>query len=67
MPLYHVEEELASADDLAELSEIEKRNLGQVFILLILILVHLAYPNLFGIKGFVVVVVILVHLLIIIL
>jgi hypothetical protein len=66
MPLYHVEEELASADDLAELSEIEKRNLGQVFILLILILVHLAYPNLFGIKGFVVVV-ILVHLLIIIL
>lgn len=32
MPLYHVEEEQASADDLAELSEIEKRNLGQVFV-----------------------------------
>ncbi|KAJ3685887.1 hypothetical protein LUZ61_015051 [Rhynchospora tenuis] len=29
MPLYHNEEEHASADDLAELSEIEKRNLGQ--------------------------------------
>ncbi|XP_078172669.1 uncharacterized protein LOC144566508 [Carex rostrata] len=29
MPLYHLEEEHASADDLAELSEIEKRNLGQ--------------------------------------
>ncbi|KAJ4788495.1 Protein downstream neighbor of Son [Rhynchospora pubera] len=29
MPLYHNEEVQASADDLAELSEIEKRNLGQ--------------------------------------
>jgi hypothetical protein len=36
MPLYHVEGDLASADDLAELSEIEKRNLGQVFDLLYL-------------------------------